>query len=480
MAIIKNLTENKFFIKETKLNKNFEVNLSKLDDSQRAAVTSNAQEVITSAPAGSGKTSVIISAIANYRYEHIIDRICAITYTRAARAEMQQRLENMGIYDVEVTTIHVWCRNLLEKMADKHNFTIRILTEEQIRLILAQLIENYQYKRPKWRIKLDILYSFIMGNKLMEVSDYYKQVLMYLERQYITYKRDNVLYDFTDYPRYLYDIMTYYNEEIHDIDALFVDEFQDVDNIQIELFNLVKGAHKKFFVGDSWQSIYVFRGADGSAFDKFQDYKHFALKCNYRSYQPIIDYATTVYKVIGYCNSYINLDYDNEKNKKLIDKINHWFEPAITIHDVVETFPSDIYCARGTGKNDCFIEVVKEDNNAYILTEEYNNVNSIHSFEQLKDDIYNLISLPNTQVLCRTNKVVNAISAYGYINASTVHQAKGLEYDNVIVVDFEIKCKEDLNIAYVALTRARNKLLVINWVQLDTILREKAKKRSLI
>ena len=192
-----------------------------------------------------------------------------------------------------------------------------------------------------------------MGNKLMEVSDYYKQVLMYLERQYIAYKRDNVLYDFTDYPLYLYDIMTYYNEEVHDIDALFVDELQDVDNIQIELFNLVKDAHKKFFVGDSWQSIYVFRGADGSAFDKFQDYKHFALKCNYRSYQPIIDYATTVYKVVGYCNSYINLDY-NEKNKKLIDKLNHWFEPAITIHDVIEMFPSDIYCARGRGKNDCF------------------------------------------------------------------------------------------------------------------------------
>jgi superfamily I DNA/RNA helicase len=59
------------------------------------------------APAGSGKTTVLLTAIAAYRYEHLNDRICAITYTRAARAEMESRLKEMGIYDVEVTTIHV-------------------------------------------------------------------------------------------------------------------------------------------------------------------------------------------------------------------------------------------------------------------------------------------------------------------------------------------------------------------------------------
>ena len=61
-----------------------------------------------SAPtAGSGKTSTLITAIAAYRYERLNDRICAITYTRAARAEMEERLHTMGIFDVEVTTIHV-------------------------------------------------------------------------------------------------------------------------------------------------------------------------------------------------------------------------------------------------------------------------------------------------------------------------------------------------------------------------------------
>lgn len=90
-----------------KKNNNFELDLSSLDESQYAAVTSEEHNVLLRASAGSGKTKSLIAAIAAYRYENLNDRICAITYTRAARAEMEQRLQDMGIYDVEVTTIHV-------------------------------------------------------------------------------------------------------------------------------------------------------------------------------------------------------------------------------------------------------------------------------------------------------------------------------------------------------------------------------------
>lgn len=75
-------------------------------------------------------------------------------------------------------------------------------------------------------------------------------------------------------------------------------------------------------------------------------------------------------------------------------------------------------------------------------------------------------------ILCRTNKQVRALEEIGYYNTTTVHQAKGLEYENVIVIDAEIRDKEDLNVGYVALTRARNNLMVANFPSFYTLLKE--------
>jgi hypothetical protein len=75
------------------------------------------------------------------------------------------------------------------------------------------------------------------------------------------------------------------------------------------------------------------------------------------------------------------------------------------------------------------------------------------------DAIREELQLPY-QFLCRTNKEVKQLQELGYSFVSTVHQAKGLEFDNVMVVDFELSSEEEINIAYVAATRARNRLMV--------------------
>lgn len=414
----------------------FELNLDLLDDAQKEAVTSEESNVLLRAPAGSGKTTSLISAIAAYRYEHLADRICAITYTRAARAEMEQRLKDMGINDVEVTTIHVWSRNLLQDFSIKYNFKIKILQEPQIKDILAELIEDY-LKHSKLRsINIDIVYNFIMGNKNMDVKDSFKKTLLALEARYIRYKRDNILYDFTDYPLYLYDVLTVYDEEINNIDALFVDEYQDVDEIQFELFRKVN-SNKKFFVGDAWQSIFVFRGADGAVFNKTTDFSKYKLVTNYRSYQEIIDYAVTVYLYLK-------------------DKVE--FEPSY-ISQVMWSREAEINCVRGHGgqvivinpfgRNICFENGIEH------------KVDTLNSF---KDFMAN-----RPMVLCRTNKQVKWLNDLGYFEASTVHQAKGLEYKNVVVIDSTMNDTEDLNIAYVALTRAQDRVFVINWQQFSQI-----------
>jgi len=90
----------------TELNRAYQQSIEKLDDSQRIPVFSESPKISIEAPAGSGKTTVLTDAIATYRNENVNDRICAITFTRAAAAERNSRLSAMGVRDVKVGTIH--------------------------------------------------------------------------------------------------------------------------------------------------------------------------------------------------------------------------------------------------------------------------------------------------------------------------------------------------------------------------------------
>ena len=133
-----------------------------LDKTQKAAVLSTAKNVAIKASAGSGKTKTLISAILAYRYEYINAKICAITFTRAARKEMEERLENCGIRNVDVTTIHVWSRNLLSKLEEKYNFKVHILTDAEIKDILSMLVSFYNREKPRNRriaINIGVLFS---------------------------------------------------------------------------------------------------------------------------------------------------------------------------------------------------------------------------------------------------------------------------------------------------------------------------------
>lgn len=418
------------------IEKNYNQVLNTLNEKQKEAVLSEEERVLIKAPPGSGKTTTLIAAILAHKYNYLNDKICAITFTRAAADEMRARLVKMGITDVNVLTIHSWSNDCLKNLAVNYGFQVRILKETDIRLILQELIRKYLIQHNKIKsINIDILYNYITTSKKIDVSENFRRTLNALHTRYLNYKKINYLYDFTDYPQYLYDTLVAYKEKITGIDALFVDEFQDVDEVQLKIFNLVC-AHKFFYIGDKLQSIYQFRGADGEAFEKIDNFKVITLDINYRSYQEIIDYSTTVYYAI----------------KDQLDK-------------------DDQYVSYYTAAKNCEIRTSKKSGGKiYIINpfeEVYENGQLIQkSPQQIIKEFMQL----NPMILCRTNKQVRAIQALNYYNVETVHQAKGLEYDNVIYVDSTISCSEDLNIAYVGLTRTKNHLLIVNWQQLEYVL----------
>jgi len=241
--------------------------MTAFNQKQLEAIKSQEPEIVILAPAGSGKTTTLVGAIIEYKKNNPYSKVVAITFTKKAADDLQTRLIDFS--GIRVSTIHSWAYSELEFLAKKvrdknpnNAFKVKLLEEERIKEILMELATKRKYRY----IKIWELYSYTMGNYNIDVSENMKRLFEVVKSDYIKYKEDYGLYDFTDLPQYLLDKLNDYDEQIQNIDALFVDEFQDVDDIQIELFDRVP-AVKKFYIGDPQQcqpSGTKIRMADGT------------------------------------------------------------------------------------------------------------------------------------------------------------------------------------------------------------------------
>ena len=393
-----------------------------LNEAQMKVVYSNEPKIVVVAPPGSGKTRCMCAAIQEYMVAHPYHTITAITFTKKAANELSERI---GSSKVKTGTIHAWALQQLYQLGLKYNFTVDLLEEEEMRRIMQKIA----YRKNLKFINIYQLYNYIVGNiKTLDLDDAIIKKYEKIKLEYIAYKHDRGLYDFTDLPQYLLDVLNEYDEEIYDIDAFYVDEFQDIDEIQFEIFEKVC-ASKKFFIGDFRQAIYGFNGSLEDIFERLAaaNFKTFNLNTNYRSKQNIINVA------------------DSFREECEQDK---YITSLTTIH------PSPIVCDRGAGGKVYFF---KEDGQCTTTEDEE---------EQASIIIKNMLNAPDTMVLCRSNKQVRKLQALGINNCSTIHQAKGLEYANVILCDFTITSQEELNVAYVGMTRAKNELCVIHYDKL--------------
>ena len=390
--------------------------MNKYNTLQQEAIDCTDGKVVVIAPPGSGKTFSLVGAISKYVTENPFDRVVAITFTKKAASELHFKLSDFP--GVETATIHSWSLKELNRLGAKYKFKVSLLTDIQIQDILQFICKKLGY----YSINYYLLTAFIMGNYNIDISDGVKMRFQKILNSYIQYKRDNGLYDFTDLPLYLYDVLMEYGETIDHIDALFVDEFQDVDGTQAIIFKMVN-AKKHFYIGDPDQSIYIFRGAEAKVLDELEGFTKLRLDENYRSYQSIIDFSTLV--------------RDERFNRPT---------------DITTLESSWIKCVRQ-----------EEVGEVYTINEVGEAWDVVKGKNLSADTLIDFFMQKNPYILCRSNKQVKSIQSLGYKNVSTVHQAKGLEYPNVIFTDMELAGEEEINIAYVACTRAQNSLLVVDF-----------------
>ena len=292
--------------------------LKNLNKSQKDAVNYLDGPLLIVAGAGSGKTKVLTSRIANIikQKKAFPNQILAVTFTNKAAKEMQNRVSKiLGSSATGLSwlgTFHSICAKLLRKHASaaglNSNFTI-IDTDDQMRLIKNICkSENIDVKKisPKYIIAIIDKWKnrgFYPNEVVINYKDIYEKIILPVYKIYQQKLVELNSCDFGDLILHTVKIL----EKNSDIQELYkknfkyilVDEYQDTNFIQSKWLNLLTNNKQNICcVGDDDQSIYSWRGAEIKNFLEFDQIyantKVIRLEQNYRSTQNILSVASNL------------------------------------------------------------------------------------------------------------------------------------------------------------------------------------------
>ena len=292
--------------------------LKNLNKAQKEAVMYLDGPLLIVAGAGSGKTKVLTSRIANLIKEKKAypNQILAVTFTNKAAKEMQNRVSRiLGSEAVGLSwlgTFHSICAKLLRKHASavnlNSNFTI-IDTDDQIRLIKNICKgENIDVKQLSPRYILAIIDRWknkgLYPNEVnINHKDIYEKTILPIYKIYQQKLTDLNSCDFGDLILHVVKLLER-NADIRQIYSnnfkyILVDEYQDTNFVQSKWLNLLSEKNKNICcVGDDDQSIYSWRGAEIKNFLEFdqvyENTKVIRLEQNYRSTQNILSVASNL------------------------------------------------------------------------------------------------------------------------------------------------------------------------------------------
>lgn len=286
--------------------------LEVLNPSQYQAATHTTGPCLCLAGPGSGKTHTLIQRIAYLIYEAGVDptKILAMTFTRKAAAEMQNRLLDQvdDGYAVSVSTIHsVGYRILREAWIQLGQDPWTVMGNAQQKRMVRDLLEPPSRQHPhglNWAIDLRIALSRISfwKNALIPPQDIdIRQPdgarWQALYTQYEALKERDRLIDLDDMLSVTYALLRESPDLLHQYQQqwqwILTDECQDDNLAQWEITKMLAAPRNNLFVvGDVNQSIYSFRGARPDllmAFTKtYPDATLINLDTNYRSRPYIV------------------------------------------------------------------------------------------------------------------------------------------------------------------------------------------------
>ena len=297
--------------------------LDPLNPEQRSAVTFTGGHLLVVAGPGTGKTMTLTHRIAHLIREGqaLPQQILALTFTRKAATEMEQRIKRLlntrGEQTVTVLTFHGFCLDLLRKEAGKIGLPLdfHLCSETDGELVLREILtekgkgpgtirslirsihrkkarpDPEEGKKPEGQDLDACLEEYkkrLRNMGMLDLDDLEGETLNVLRRDGASRERVRKRYPW-----------------------VFVDEYQDTNPLQVDLLKMIIGVHPDSArrenesggicaIGDPNQAIYGFRGADVGNFFRFhQDFqgaKEISLNRNYRSTEIILRGAAGLLK----------------------------------------------------------------------------------------------------------------------------------------------------------------------------------------
>ncbi|MBN8827681.1 MAG: UvrD-helicase domain-containing protein [Sphingobacteriia bacterium] len=292
--------------------------LENLNPKQLEAITTIDGPLLVLAGAGTGKTKVLTTRIANIIDKRLAfpNQILAVTFTNKAANEMKHRIAQFVSVDgLWIGTFHSICAKILRIHASNiglnTDFNI-IDADDQIRLIkniMEQIHVDPKKHNPKSILWIINSWKDAALNPNEVVLDKYNssnanhRIAMQIYKLYQNKLFISNSVDFGDLLLYVVNLFKNNSEILEHYQSKFkyihVDEYQDTNLAQYILIKMLAERTQNICcVGDDDQSIYGWRGAEVDNILKFSEYypkaKLIRLEQNYRSTQNILAAASEI------------------------------------------------------------------------------------------------------------------------------------------------------------------------------------------
>ncbi|MDO8265486.1 MAG: UvrD-helicase domain-containing protein [Candidatus Saccharibacteria bacterium] len=295
--------------------------LTGLNDEQKKAVLSTEGPLLIQAGAGSGKTKTLTHRVAHILQNGLAhpQQILAVTFTNKAAKEMRERVAHLLGENANnrsflpwMGTFHGVCVRLLRQDGEHIGVprTFVIYDESDRLAAVKQAIKKHQIDEKLFPPRTIVSLISSAKNEAMTPDEYRQiaispaqKVVAQIFPDYQKALKDAGALDFDDLISRTLNLLSTVDQVKNrwrdQFKYIMIDEYQDTNTAQYRLVKLLVNDNKNIaVVGDDWQSVYSWRGADFRNILKFEsDYPSavvIKLEQNYRSTKPILDGAHAV------------------------------------------------------------------------------------------------------------------------------------------------------------------------------------------